>query len=201
MNPSFYFRLLLAFLPLVTQFSFSQNEENNVQEIPQLEQKEEKKEKTRMGKIWEQLWGVPAESSVIAMPFGLHTDLERFSGREHPNGLHPALYFSANYKSIDFAGFKNSFGDFSCALTYKRMWTFNKIKNFSMNVGAGLIWGYDGRLQHSRNVPFRNTFLIKGDVMPVIGGQFDYIIYKKLSLAVSVAPAIIIYGLRYRIAL
>lgn len=37
--------------------------------------------------------------------------------------------------------------------------------------------------------------------MPVIGGQFDYILYKKLSLAVSVAPAIVIYGLRYGIPL
>lgn len=143
------------------------------------------------------LWGDPTETSVTAMPLGLHTDFERFKNREVPNGLHPALYFAFNYKNVELALFKNSFGDLSGAINYKRTWNFTK--KFSVNFGAGLIYGYFGRLQHSEGVPFRDTFLIKGDVMPVVGGELDYKIYKKVSVHVGIAPAIIIYGFRYRI--
>ena len=168
-------------------------------EITSEEPQEVTSEKTLAGRVWKFLWGVPTESSVTAMPLGLHTHFERFNGREIPNGLHPALYFAGNYKNVELAVFKNSFGDPSVALNYKRTWVFPKWERFTMQVGGGLIYGYFGRLQHSEGVPFRNTFLIKGDVMPVVGGELDYRIYKKLSLHVGIAPAIIIYGLRYRL--
>ena len=184
-------KLLLVFVLLFAFSSFAQGEDLEVLNQTSY------KEKSKLGKIWETLWGDPTETSITAMPIGLHTDLERFKNRSVPNGLHPALYFAGNYKNVELALFKNSFGDLSGALNYKRTW--NLTKRFSVNFGAGLIYGYFGRLQHSKGVPFRNTFLIKGDVMPVIGGEFDYRFYKKWSIHMGIAPAIIIYGFRYRI--
>ena len=81
------------------------------------------------------------------------------------------------------------------ALFYKRAWNFTK--RFSMNVGGGIMYGYDGRLQNTEGIPFRDTFLIRGDINPVVGVELDYRFYKKWSVHTSIAPRIIIYGFRY----
>lgn len=145
----------------------------------------------------QKLWGDRTKSSVTAMPIGLHTDFEKHSSKKRStiNGLHEALYFAGNYRNVELAVFQNSFGDATFALTYKRTWNFTK--RFSANFGAGLIYGYDGRLQYTDGIPFRNTFLIKGDVNPLMGLEFDYRFYKKWSVHTSIAPRIIIYGFRF----
>lgn len=145
----------------------------------------------------QKLWGDRTRSSVTAMPIGLHTDFEKHSSKKRStiNGLHEALYFAGNYRNVELAVFQNSFGDATFALTYKRTWNFTK--RFSANFGAGLIYGYDGRLQYTDGIPLRNTFLIKGDVNPLMGLEFDYRFYKKWSVHTSVAPRIIIYGFRF----
>lgn len=143
------------------------------------------------------LWGDQTKSSVTAMPIGLHTDFEKHSSKKRStiNGLHEALYFAVNYKNVELSVFQNSFGDATIGLFYKRTWNFTK--RFSANFGAGLIHGYDGRLQFTEGIPFRDTFLIKGDVNPVIGLEFDYRFYKRWSVHTSIAPNIIVYGFRF----
>ena len=183
------FTLVFAYLS-----SFSQNvEESNYAST------EVKENKTLAGKVWNFLWGDPTESAFTAMPIGLHTDFEKHSSKTRStiNGLHEAMYFSANVKNIELAGFQNSFGDLVVAVFYKRTWNFTK--RFSVNVGAGLMHGYDGRLQNTSGIPFRRTFLIKGDINPVTGFELDYKVYKKWSIHTSIAPRIIVYGFRYRI--
>ena len=93
-----------------------------------------KKPKTILGKLWKLAWGDELKSSVTAMPIGLHTDFEKHatSKRSTINGLHEALYFAGNYKSVELAVFQNSFGDPVVALFYKRAWNFTK--RFSLNV-------------------------------------------------------------------
>lgn len=143
------------------------------------------------------LWGDPTKSSFTAMPIGLHTDFEKHSSKKRStiNGLHEALYFAINYENVELSVFQNSFGDATIGLGYKRTWNFTK--RFSANFGAGLIYGYDGRLQFTEGIPFRDTFLIKGDVNPVIGLEFDYRFYKRWSVHTSIAPNIIVYGFRF----
>lgn len=143
------------------------------------------------------LWGDPTKSSVTAMPIGLHTDFEKHSSKRRStiNGLHEALYFAVNYKNVELSVFQNSFGDATIGLGYKRTWNFTK--RFSANFGAGLIYGYDGRLRNTEGIPLRDTFLIKGDVNPVIGLEFDYRFYKRWSVHTSIAPNIIVYGFRF----
>lgn len=184
-------KLLLVFVLILSFSSFAQGEK--------LKESEEhsKKENTRLGKIWKTIWGDQLQSSVTAMPIGLHTDFEKHgtSKRSTINGLHEALYFAGNYKSLELAVFQNSFGDPVVALFYKRAWNFTK--RLSMNVGAGVMYGYEGRLQNTEGIPFRDTWLIKGDINPVTGFELDYRFYKKWSIHTSIAPRIIIYGFRY----
>jgi len=147
--------------------------------------------------LLKKLWGSPTKSSVTAMPIGLHTDFEKHSSKKRStiNGLHEALYFSGNYRNVELAVFQNSFGDATFALSYKRTWNYTK--RFSVNFGAGLLYGYDGRLQNTTGIPFRKTFLIKGDINPLLGFELDYRFYKRWSVHTSIAPRIIIYGFRY----
>ena len=152
--------------------------------------------KVKKKSLFKIVWGDQLKTSFTAMPIGLHTDFEKHSSKTRStiNGLHEALYFAFNYKSIELAGFQNSFGDLTLAVFYKRAWNFTK--RFSVNVGGGLMYGYDGRLQNTEGIPFRNTWLIKGDVNPVTGFELDYRFYKRWSIHTSIAPRIIIYGFR-----
>ena len=185
-------KILLCIFVLNFTFLFSQNIEPNSDES-----NSNQKKRTLVCKILKTIWGDPLESSITAMPIGLHTDFEKHSSKKRStiNGLHEALYFAGNYKTIELAGFQNSFGDLTVALFYKRAWNFTK--RFSMNVGGGIMYGYDGRLQNTEGIPFRDTFLIRGDINPVVGVELDYRFYKKWSVHTSIAPRIIIYGFRY----
>lgn len=196
MNKKFnlHYLILIFALFFCDATVFSQEKEST---ITTQENISSNKPKTTAGKIWKVLWGDPLKSSVTAMPIGLHTDFEKHgtSKRSTINGLHEALYFAGNYKSVELAVFQNSFGDPVVALFYKRAWNFTK--RFSVNVGAGIMYGYEGRLQYTDGIPFRDTWLIKGDINPVTGFELDYRFYKKWSVHTSIAPRIIIYGVRY----
>ena len=146
-------KIIFCFFVLSSSFVFSQENdlESNSVEEPE-------KKKTVVGKILKTIWGNELESSITAMPIGLHTDFEKHSSKKRStiNGLHEALYFAGNYKSLELAGFQNSFGDLTVALFYKRAWNFTK--RFSMNIGGGIMYGYDGRLQNTEGIPFRDLF-------------------------------------------
>lgn len=186
--------ILLSLLIFNTTFLFSQTiKKESISDSLNIK----KKEKTALGKIWKVVWGDPLQSSITLMPIGLHTDFEKHSSKTRStiNGLHEALYFAGNYIGIELAGFQNSYGDLTVAVFYKRAWNFTK--QFSVNVGGGIMYGYNGRLQNTDGIPFRDTWLIKGDINPVLGFELDYRFYKKWSVHTSIAPRIIIYGFRY----
>ncbi|MDG2193932.1 MAG: hypothetical protein P8K77_03575 [Polaribacter sp.] len=130
--------------------------------------------------------GDELESSITFMPFGSHTKtIDVFR-----------VWFTAyNYKSFEISVFKNSFSDWTLGLSYKRGWKFTK--NFSANYGVGILYGYKGKLKDVRGVPFRDSFLVKGDINPVASFEIDYKISKKLSIHSTLTPLVIIYGLRF----
>ena len=93
-------KIKLLFLTFFLTFlsGFCQNEEEL-----KTTSEESKVHKTLTGKVWNFLWGDPTESAFTAMPIGLHTDFEKHSSKTRStiNGLHEALYFSANIKNIN----------------------------------------------------------------------------------------------------
>ena len=152
------------------------------------------KEERRERSFIRSLWGDKVENSVTSLPFGYHTDRDRHAGEPF---VHPVWCTSVSIHSFEISGFKNSFGDFSLGLYYKRKIVFTK--RLSINYGAGIIYGYDGRLKDVEGIPFRETFLVTGPINPVVGMSFDYRVTNNFSFHITGAPQIIIYGVRYRL--
>lgn len=144
------------------------------------------------------LWGDHPDNGVTFMPLGLHTDFKKFSNKKTGkiNGLHDALYLGVNYKSIEILGFKNSFDDPTFGILFKRK--VNITPKFSFNYGFGGMIGYKGRLKNNGKIPY-SDFLFSGNLNPLSGIELDYKVSKKLSIHTTIAPAIIIYGVKYRI--
>lgn len=156
-----------------------------------------KKEKKAKRSFLRKLWGDHPDTGITFMPLGLHTDFKKFSNKKtgEINGLHDALYFGVNYKSVELLGFKNSFGDATFGLLFKRK--INLSRKFSINYGFGGMIGYRGRLKNNGKIPY-SDFLFSGNLNPLSGVELDFKVSKKLSVHTSIAPAIIIYGVKYR---
>lgn len=136
--------------------------------------------------FWETLKGKTPETSITFLPVGSHTkDFD----------LIDVWYTGFNYKSVEFAGFKNSFGDLTLTLLFKRQIELKG--NFSLIYGFGVMYGYDGKLQDVKRIPLRNTFLFTGALSPLGGVTVDYKVGKKLSLQLNITPVVIVYGVRY----
>jgi hypothetical protein len=181
--------LIFVFLCVIGNI-YSQSPSESIYTLDEDLEKEARKERS----FGRKLWGDKVENNITFMPFGYHTD--RVKHADKPI-VQLFWYTSVSYNSFELAGFKNSFGDFSVGLLYKRKYIFTK--RLSMHFGGGLIYGYHGRLQTTPGVPFRDTILITGPLTPVLGLSFDYRITNKVSLHVSGAPLIILYGFRYRL--
>ncbi len=136
--------------------------------------------------FWGTLKGEELETSISFLPFGTHyTSLE----------FNEVWYTTFNYKCYEVLAFKNSFNELALGALYKREIPINK--NFSVIYGIGFMYGYHGKLVDVPTIPFRNTFLFKGEINPLAGFTIDYKIYKNLSFQLSISPAVGIYGFRY----
>lgn len=147
-------------------------------------QKEEKKS------FFKVLWGEQPKDALTYMPFGTHT----YDSRIHKP--HETQYVGYNIKSVEFAAFINSYQDWSLSMMYKRMIPLGK--RWSIDYGAGLIYGYDGRLSEQQGIPFPEL-LFSGPINPIAGGGINYKFSKKWSVAVLIAPQINIYGVKYHL--
>ena len=136
--------------------------------------------------ILQKIIGDELRSAISFLPFGTHTkDLDIFD----------AWFIGGNYKSYAFSAFKNSFLEWTFILGYKRAWNFTK--KFGVIYGVGIMYGYQGKLQHVEGIPLRDSFLITGAINPVVDLELDYKISKHLSIHSVLTPLVIIYGLQY----
>lgn len=136
--------------------------------------------------FWNKLKGKQLASAITFLPVGSHTTDIDFIG---------VYYTSYNYKSLEFAVFRNSFKDPTFMVTYKREIPLSD--KLSLMYGAGLMYGYKGRLQNTSGIPFRKTFLFTGNINPTAGIELDYKISKKVSFHANIASLVFVYGLRY----
>tara|TARA_B110000091_G_scaffold69035_1_gene75900 strand:+ start:264 stop:752 length:489 start_codon:yes stop_codon:yes gene_type:complete len=136
--------------------------------------------------FWQTLKGEELETSMSFLPFGTHyTSLE----------FNEVWYTTFNYKSIEFIGFKNSFNELAIGLSYKR--EIGITQKLSLIYGIGIMYGYHGQLVDVETIPFRKTFLFKGEINPLAGLTLDYRIAKRISFQLALSPAVGIYGFRY----
>ena len=135
---------------------------------------------------WDVVKGEELETSMSFLPFGTHyTSLE----------FNEVWYTTFNYKSFEILGFKNSFNELAIGALYKR--EIGLSEKFSLIYGFGIMYGYHGKLVDVPTIPFRNTFLFKGEINPLAGVTLDYRFAKHFSFQLAISPAVGIYGLRY----
>jgi len=149
----------------------------NAQEEEEVEQK---------NSIWQTLKGKELKSSISFLPLGIH------SSDWAPFGV---WWTSYNYKSIEFAAFNNSFDKLTLAILYKR--EIPLTHKISFIYGLGIMHGYGGRLQNTKGIPFRKSFLFTGDINPIGGALLDYRIAKKISIQLNMSPAVYATGVRF----
>jgi hypothetical protein len=136
--------------------------------------------------FWQTLKGEELETSISFLPFGTHyTSLE----------FNEVWYTTFNYKSIELLVFKNSFNEPTIGALYKRK--IGITQKLSLIYGIGIMYGYHGELVDVPTIPFRNTFLFKGEINPLAGLTLDYRFAKKFSFQLALSPAVGIYGFRY----
>jgi|TARA_B110000967_G_scaffold87704_1_gene90337 hypothetical protein len=136
--------------------------------------------------FFQTLKGEALETSISFLPFGTHyTSLE----------FNEVWYTTFNYKSIELIGFKNSFNELAIGLSYKR--EIGITQKLTLIYGIGIMYGYHGKLIDVPTIPFRNTFLFKGEINPLAGLTIDYRIAEKFSFQLALSPAVGIYGFRY----
>jgi hypothetical protein len=135
---------------------------------------------------WKTLKGEELETSISFLPFGTHyTSLE----------FNEVWYTTFNYKSFEVLAFKNSFNELALGALYKRK--IGITQKLSLIYGIGFMYGYHGKLVDVPTIPFRNTFLFKGEINPLAGVTLDYRFAKKFSFQLAISPAVGIYGFRY----
>jgi len=136
--------------------------------------------------FWQTLKGKELETSMSFLPFGTHyTSLE----------FNEVWYTTFNYKSFEVLGFKNSFNELAIGALYKR--EIGLTQKLSLIYGVGIMYGYHGKLVDVPTIPFRNTFLFKGEINPLAGLSLDYRFAKHFSFQLAISPAVGIYGIRY----
>lgn len=165
-------KIILAIFLASNLFAFSQKKDDS-------DTKEKKS-------FWKTIYGVAPESSIIFMPIAHHFI--------DPDTIFP-LYTGVNYKSYELSVYRNSQNNTTYSLLFKRK--LNLSENLSFIGGAGIMYGYHGKLQYVRGVPFKKT-LFSGKINPVVGLEFNYKLSKKISINTSIIPPVVIaYGLRY----
>ncbi len=138
--------------------------------------------------IFEKIVGEESETAIAFLPFGTHIVTPDIS---------EVWFIGYNYKSYGISVFKNTYQNWTFVLGYKRVWNFTQ--RFSITYDIGIMYGYQGKLQYVKGLPFRDTLLFKGPLNPVISFELDYKILKHISIHSIITPTlVIIYGLQYR---
>lgn len=132
------------------------------------------------------LKGEALETSISFLPF-----VSRYTSLE----FNEFWYTTFNYQSIELIGFKNSFNELALGLKYQR--EIGITQKLSLIYSIGIMYRYHGKLLDVPTIPFRNTFLFKGEINPLAGLTLDYRIAENFSFQLPLSPAVGIYGFRY----
>lgn len=131
------------------------------------------------------LWGKPVKSSIFYLPIGTHTRYLVLTYFQLIGG---------NYKTFYVMTFINSFDDRVVSTGVERyIWQWRRL---SVGYGAGLMYGYKGNLSTVGGIPFKDTFLFKYNLNPVIAGIADIALTKRVQMTFVLAPLVVATGIR-----
>lgn len=133
------------------------------------------------------VWGKPVTNSIFYLPIGTHTR----------DGRRQLKYFQlvgGVYKSFYLMTFINSFDDRVVSFGMERY--FYQYRRLFLGYGFGFMAGYQGNLSTVSGIPFKNSFLFKHNVNPVIVGLLDFKVSQHVKLAFVLAPLVVAGGIR-----
>lgn len=133
------------------------------------------------------IWGQPVPNSIFYEPIGTHT---RASRRQ----LTWFQLAGGTYHSFFAMTFINSFGNRTWALGMQRYFYQNRI--VALGYGFGLMYGYHGQLSTVHGILFKNTFLFKGPINPLLGLLGDVTLTQRVKMSFVVTPLVVTVGLR-----
>lgn len=132
--------------------------------------------------------GKPINNSIFYLPVGTHTR----------TGHRQLKYFQLAggvYQSFYVMTFINSFNDRVISAGMERY--FYQYRRLFFGYGFGLMVGYQGNLSTVHGIPFKNSFLFKHNINPVLVGLLDLKICTHLKLSFVLAPLVIAGGIRF----
>jgi hypothetical protein len=131
------------------------------------------------------VWGTPLEDGIFYLPYGLHHNSTRIDGFQLVGGIYRSLYAMT---------FINSDGDRTWSVGFERnVYSYRRLR---LGYGAGLVYGYGGRLADSPHLPLAHTFLFEHDINPVLGVPAHLVITKRVQLESFVTPLVTLGGLK-----
>lgn len=132
--------------------------------------------------------GKPVKNSIFYLPIGSHT-------RDGHRKLKYFQLMGGVYKSFYLMTFINSFNDRVFSLGMERY--IYQYRRLFLGYGVGAMYGYQGKLSTVHGIPFKNTFLFKYNLNPVIVGLLDFKITKHIQFSSVIAPLVIAIGFRF----
>ncbi|HXH71654.1 MAG TPA: hypothetical protein VNI58_02445 [Mariprofundaceae bacterium] len=160
------------------------SEESSAQAAPQVEAPSDEEQNAFLTF----LYGKTPKDGIVFLPYGMHTQTK--SKKIAHNNL-----IGVVYDSFSAGTFINSFND--------RTWYLVLIRNiyashgFGIDYFAGALYGYKGKLATVRGVPFRNSFLFKHNLNPVISVDGWYEFSDHLQMQVMLTPLVVLGGVKY----
>ena len=131
------------------------------------------------------LWGTTPADGLFYMPYGFHNDSSKLETFGLVGGI---------FKTAFLMTFTNSYGDRTWALGIERdLFQFHRLR---FGYGAGLMYGYDGRLAESHGLPFRDTFLFKHAVNPAVGVPLHVDISRHVQFEAFLTPVVSLGGVK-----
>lgn len=134
------------------------------------------------------VWGGAPKNGVIYLPFGRHTQIQ-------DENLTVNNLVGVVYNSISLGTFINSFREQTWYLVVMR--NIFSYHGFGIDYFAGILYGYNGKLANVKGIPFRDTFLFKYNLNPIISLDTYYEITDYFHIQAMITPLVILSGIKY----
>ncbi len=141
--------------------------------------------------LLQRVYGTTPKPSVLYHPWRSHYWPYQDIGYTH--------LYGATYKSIAYFSFINTYRERCHLVAFRRNWV--ESKRWTVAVGAGINYGYDGRLYFAQSIPrwIRETYLFKTDLNPMAGLDISYRIAPNLHAQLVFSPIFVTWGASYQL--
>ena len=141
--------------------------------------------------LLQRVYGSTPKPSVLYHPWRSHYWPYQDIGYTH--------LYGATYKSIAYFSFINTYSERCHLVAFRRNWV--ESKRWTVAAGAGINYGYDGRLYFAQSIPrwIRETYLFKTDLNPMAGLDISYRIAPNLQAQLIFSPIFVTWGASYQL--